>query len=250
MAIKTNESEVLHRIRVKLYPNYLPNAEGMYIARTENEALLSIEQICAAMRERGGYTGNFENLTKNIRQFLDEAAYQLCDGFAVNMGYYSIHPNVGGTFDSVSDVINPKKNPINFKFRSGKLLRRLIQFISVDIIALSGSNAYIGEFINKEDDTDSDNSFFVPGGIFILYGNKIKVAGDDPGCGVFFVPVDDPSKAVKVKRLVENTPSKIIGKAPDIDCQRCRIEVRTQFTGSGTFLKKPRIIASDFVIEA
>jgi hypothetical protein len=65
------------------------------------------------------------------------------------------------------------------------------------------------------------------------------------------VPVEDPSKAVKVNRLVENTPSKIIGKAPGIDCQRCRIEVRTQFTGSSNaFLKKLWIIASDFVLES
>jgi len=34
MAIINNVTEVLHRIRVKLYPNYLPTAEGAYIART------------------------------------------------------------------------------------------------------------------------------------------------------------------------------------------------------------------------
>jgi hypothetical protein len=62
----------------------------------------------------------------------------------------------------------------------------------------------------------SENTFFAPGGVFSLCGSKIKAAGDDPGCGVFFVPAEDPPKAVKVNRLVENTPSKIIGKAPGI----------------------------------
>jgi hypothetical protein len=44
MAIINNITEVLHRLRVKLYPNYLPNVEGTYIARTDSEASLNIEQ--------------------------------------------------------------------------------------------------------------------------------------------------------------------------------------------------------------
>jgi hypothetical protein len=38
MAIINSVTKVLHRIRVKLYPNYLAHVEGAYIARTDNEA--------------------------------------------------------------------------------------------------------------------------------------------------------------------------------------------------------------------
>jgi hypothetical protein len=38
MAIINNVNEVLHRIRAKLYPNYLHGIEGAYIARTDDEA--------------------------------------------------------------------------------------------------------------------------------------------------------------------------------------------------------------------
>jgi hypothetical protein len=41
MAIINPVNEMLHRIRVKLYPNYLPHIPGAYIARTDNEASLS-----------------------------------------------------------------------------------------------------------------------------------------------------------------------------------------------------------------
>ena len=108
MAILNPVKEVLHRIRVKLYPNYLPNVKGAYIARTDNEASLSIEQVCAALKNRGGFSGNYEDLVENVRQFFDEAAYQLCDGYAVNTGYYSVHPNVGGTFNSVAELHDHK----------------------------------------------------------------------------------------------------------------------------------------------
>ncbi|MDR0720394.1 MAG: hypothetical protein LBF78_12225 [Treponema sp.] len=60
MAIIANVDEAPRRIRVKLYPNYLPGAEGVYIARADNEASLSIKQACAALKTRGGFTGNYD----------------------------------------------------------------------------------------------------------------------------------------------------------------------------------------------
>jgi hypothetical protein len=62
MAIINNVNEVLHRIRVKLYPNSLPHVEGAYIARTDNEVSLTVEEVCAALKNRGGFTGNYEDL--------------------------------------------------------------------------------------------------------------------------------------------------------------------------------------------
>jgi hypothetical protein len=249
MAIINNVNEVLHRIRVKLYPNYLPGVEGQYIARTINEASLSIEQVCAALKNRGGFTGNYEDLIEYIRQFFDEAAYQLCDGFAVNMKYFSVHPNVGGIFNSDREAHDHKKHPISFRFRSGSALRRLVHNIQVEIEGLADSTGWIDEFLDVE--AGEVNSIFIPGDQFVIQGHKIKVAGDDPGVGVFFVPVEAPSKAVKVAHLSENTSSKIIGVAPpSTGFNLNRIEIRTQFAGSGnTILKAPRIITGDFVLE-
>jgi hypothetical protein len=94
MAILDDIQGVMHRIRIKLYPNYLPSVEGTYIARTDSEASLSVEQVCAALKNRGGFTGNYDDLVVYVKAFFDEAAYQLCDGYAVNTGYYSVHPNM------------------------------------------------------------------------------------------------------------------------------------------------------------
>jgi hypothetical protein len=61
---------------------------------------------------------------------------------------------------------------------------------------------------------------------------------------------EDPSKAVKVARMGENTPIRVTGIAPDTGYLRNKIEVRTQFFGSLTnFLKTPRVIGSSFILE-
>ena len=248
MSVINNYTGVLHKIRAKLYHNFLPKVKGVYIARADDEASLSIEKICETMKDRGGFTGRYGELVEYVRQFLDECAYQLCDGYSVNLKYYSIHPNIGGSFASAKEPYDPEKHPVGFKFRIRGPLRDLTKNILVDLLGVAESNAFIDEY------TDTDelivNSQFTPGNIFSLTGSKIKIAGEDPGCGVFFVPVDDPSRAVKVSRIPENTTSKIIGVTPNTCYSKNRIEVRTQFNGSSTvFLKTPRIISSSFVLE-
>ena len=239
---------VLHRIRVKLYPNYLPRIKGSYIAKTENEAVLGIGQICAALKSKGKYTGNYDDFVNNIKKFYEETAYQLCDGYAVNTGYYTVYPNIEGTFDSVYDKHDKKKNPVGFRFKTNKRLRSLADRVKVEIAGLSDCNAFIEKYVDNDEDTV--NGLLIPGNLFSIYGNKIKIAGDDPDCGVFFVSDNEPIRTVRVKRVSENSGSKISGMVPDTIDFKSRIEIRTQYTGSTTiFLKKPRVIASEFVLE-
>jgi hypothetical protein len=248
MSLINNEIDVLHRIKVRLYPNYLPEVEGDYIARMDNNASLSIEQVCAALKNRGGFTGEYEDLAGYIRQFFDEAAYLLCEGYAINMRYFSLHPNVGGTFNSVNESCDSKKHSVTFCLRTRSALRKLVKHTAIDIEGIAGCSGWIDEFIDT--DEDSINTLYVPGNQFVLLGNKIRVEGDNPACGVYFVPVVDPSKAVKVSRIAENNPSKIIGIAPKTQYKYNKIEVRTQFESSYfMFLKKIRVITSGFVIE-
>jgi len=251
MAVIKNINEVMHRIRVKLYPNYLPQVDGAYIARTSNEAALTIEQVCAALKNRGGFTGNYEELVDNVRQFMDESAYQLCDGFAVNTGYFSILPNIGGTFSSAKEVHDPKKHPVSFRFRTHAKLRRLANHIEVEVEGLADTSGFIDEFTDVGSDTI--NEALSGGDQFIISGHKIKVAGDHPDCGVYFQLVEEPDTRIKVKtRFAENSKSRIIGVVPVLLAPKSyRVVVVTQFNGSsGTYSKTPKTMTSNFQLLA
>ncbi|MDR2536936.1 MAG: DUF4469 domain-containing protein [Treponema sp.] len=240
MAIN-NVVEVLHRVPVKLYPNYLPQVEGAYIARTVNEATLNIEQVCAALKNRGGFTGNYNDLVEYVRQFFDEAAYQLCDGFAVNTGYFSVHPNVGGMFDKATEGHDTGKHPVTFRFRTRAPLRALAERIVVEVEGLADASCYIDEFIDVS--TEAVNETLTPGGMFNISGHKVKVAGDSPDVGVYFVSAADPSQRVKVAgHLAENAASKLIGVIPALTPGAYTLEVVTQYTHGGSPLKEPRTI--------
>ena len=248
MSVIDDVSLILHKIKVKLYPNYLKNVKGAYIARTNNERTLDTMEICTASKTRGGFTGNLKDMYQYVNWYLDEVAYQLCDGYAVTNDFFTVHPNIGGTFESVREAHDHDKHPISFRFSARAKLHRLARAIEVEVEGIADSSGYIDTFIDYEE--DSTNSVFIPGNQFAIHGDKIKIAGNAPGIGVFFVPVDDPSKAVRMTRIAENKPSKITGIAPNTGYSRNRIEIRTQFAGSGSILlKAPRTITSAFIIE-
>ena len=249
MSTLTNNNDMIfHRIRVKLYPNYLNSVEGAYIARTDNDKSLSIEDICRIMKTRSGFSGNYEDLLEHVRQYYDEVVYQLCDGNAVNNGFYSVCPNIGGTFGSVNEAHDHDKHPISFRFGVRSRLRNLIRHIEVDIDGFADTKGYIDTFTDSEE--NSVNDFFTPGNIFAIHGHKIKLAGEDPSVGVYFIPLEDASKAVKVERIADNNPSRITGIAPHTGYSQNRIEIRTQYSGENNrFLKAPRTITSSFTVE-
>jgi len=251
MSIINPLTEELSHLHVKLYPNYFkkPGDDmGVYIARTDSDAIISIDKLGAALKNRGGYGGDLDDLLDGVKQLIEEMMYQLCSGMTVNLDYFSVYPHIGGTFNSVQDIHEHEKHPVSFRFRANPKMRSLTKIIKVDIEGIANVSGWIDEFTDVEE--NSVNTLFIPGNQFVLVGHYIKIAGPNPTNGVYLVPVDNPTAAVKVTRIAENSASKIIGIIPQTGYQRNRIEVRTQFTGSGsTVLKTPRIITSSFILE-
>jgi len=243
----TDLERILHHIRVKLYPNYLPDQRGTYIARTDSDKTVNIRDVCTIMVTRAGFDGDFNTLQDYVDQFFEELAYQLCDGFTVNCTYFSVHPNIGGVFTSEREAHDHKKHPITFRFSALAKLRALAKNIDVEIEGIADMPAYIDEFMDLEE--KSTNNIYVPGNGFAVHGHNIKVDGNDPACGVFFVPVADPTKRVKATRILENNPSKVIGVAPSTGYPLNKVEIVTQFTKGNVTLVSPRTITSRFTLE-
>jgi hypothetical protein len=242
-SILDEAQEVLHRIRARLYPNYLPQVAGEFIARTDNEAALKIPNVCAAMKNRGGFTGPVEDAEQHVRLFLKEAIYQLCDGFSIDLHYFRVHPHIGGAFRDALEPWEAKKHPVRFTFHVLKPLRDIIPHIEVFIEGVHDGSGFIADFTDVS--AEAVNETATPGGIFIIAGHKIKVAGTHADCGVYFV---DAVNAASVNRekvsgnLAENSAGKIIGKIPNIAPGKWKVQIITQYTGGSFMLKTPRTI--------
>ena len=195
------------------------------------KAMLTIEEICSQLEKRENFNGNYEELVRYVRMFFGEMSNQLFTGFTVNTDYFSIHP-----------VVDKAGLPL----RTRALMRRSAR--SVVINADEKANRGHIEFFT-DTATGTVNERITPAGIFIAEGKLIKIDGDKPDCGVWFASMVDASLRFKViKTLNENLSGRVSGYIPIIPAGKYRIEIITQYTGSGVLLKKPRTLKGRFTL--
>jgi hypothetical protein len=242
MAVINEVTEILHKIEAKLYPNYLGKGEGAYVARAKAEAPLSIEDVCAAAKNRGGFTGQYEDLAEHAHIFINEVIYQLLDGFSVQLGSFcSLHTRISGTYHGANDHIGAEN--LHVAFRTLRHLKDLLLKVKIENEGLAGDGAYIDEI--QDVHSEALNSVLTPGSMVHISGHKIKVDGEDPACGVWFVAEADGARVNITEHLAVNRTSELVGVIPPLTAGTYRLEVVTQFTGSGVLLKEPRTIKGE-----
>jgi len=250
--------DVLHRIRVKLYRSNLPRAKGGFYARPANEAALSVEDVAAALKNRGGFTGNYHDLVRHVREFFWEMAYQLCDGFAVNTGWFVVQPVIKGFFETAVGDFDIKKHAVGFRYRTGVSLRKLARNVVIEIEGeadVSGMIECITDVVSG-----AANQTVTPGGFFNIDGRRIKVIGPGgaaepgPDCGVWFLkdaggaPAQSPHRYKVTRALSVNTCSHVIGMVPALPAGEYGVEIVTCYAAGGNQLKSPKTIKSGFTV--
>jgi hypothetical protein len=234
-------NEVMHKIRAKLYPNYLPGGEGTYVARTQNEATLSVEQVCAAATTRGSAVNSPEVMAAAVNDYLNESLYQLSDGFAVGNKIVTVYPNLGGVYDALGKPVNPDQKGVGFSFRNGPALIAASKTTEMVLDGIADTSGYIGQI--QDMDSETTDTELTAGGVVVILGDKIKVEGEDSGVGVFFVNTADGNRVKVQKNLAENRSGKVIAVVPsDIGEGTYRLEIVTQYSHGGISLKEPRTV--------
>ncbi|WP_449386898.1 DNA-binding domain-containing protein [Chryseobacterium lineare] len=237
-------ANILHRIKAYLYDNVLTKDNpNDFIARTASERSLNVQQICQAAVSRGGADISASSMEHATELFLKEMAYQLCDGFSVNTGYFTANTTIRGVFDSPSETFNKDKHSIIFQFNQGEKLRAEIPNIEVNILGVAESSAVILQVTDVK--SGSVNDLLTPGRNLKIVGSKIKVAGDDPSVGVFFADTTTQARTkVDPSDIVTNNPSEVMVIIPALPAGTYTIEVLTQYSGSQT-LKEARTATLD-----
>ncbi|SEM17569.1 protein of unknown function [Chryseobacterium taichungense] len=236
---------ILHKIKAYLYDNTLTKDNpNDFIARTASERSLSVKQICEAAASRGGADVSASAMEHATELFLKEMAYQLCDGFSVNTGYFTASTTIRGVFDSPSETFNKDKHSIIFQFNQGEKLRAEIPNIEVNILGVAESSAVILQVTDVK--SGSVNDLLTPGRNLKIVGSKIKVAGENSSVGIYFVDVATQERTkVEPSDIVTNNPSELMVVIPALAAGTYNLEVVTQFSKNSAFLKEPRVALLD-----
>nr|WP_312903244.1 DUF4469 domain-containing protein [Chryseobacterium taichungense] len=202
----------------------------------------SARQPCSV----GGADISASSMEHATELFLKEMAYQLCDGFSVNTGYFTASTTIRGVFDSPSETFNKDKHSIIFQFNQGEKLRAEIPNIEVNILGVAESSAVILQVTDVK--SGSVNDLLTPGRNLKIVGSKIKVAGEDSSVGIYFVDVATQERTkVEPSDIVTNNPSELILVIPALAAGTYNLEVVTQY-GGGTPLKDARTATLDKIL--
>ena len=241
---------MLHKIQAQLYDNVVsPNSNDL-IARVMTDRTLNVRDICLSAVARGGADIHADAMEHAVNLFHREMAYNLCDRFSINTGWYTASVGIKGVFDSPAERFNHDKHTVMFEFRQGALLRRELSSVTVEITGVADTSAYIAHVTDIK--TGSINDLLTPGRNLRISGSKIKIAGSSDVNGVFFINQETLARtAVDPSDIVVNNPSEVLIIIPPLSAGVYHVEIVTRFgSNSKTLLKEPRTAVLDRALTA
>ena len=232
-------SKTRHTIKAYLYDNLLTPDPNDFTARVSSERSLSVADICHSAATRGGADVSDAAMSHAVELFLKEMAYRLCDGVAVNTGYFTAMPVVRGVFLNPNETFDPQRHTLQFQFTQGELMRREIEDVEVKIMGVAETGLYIGQVEDMKSRTV--NEVLTPGFNLRVTGTKLRVVGDKPGVGIFFrETVTNTATKVDEGDIVVNNPSELMIIIPALPAGTYQLEVTTQYSMGKQWLKEPR----------
>lgn len=237
-------SKTRHTIKAYLYDNLLTPDPNDFTARVSSERSLSVADICHSAATRGGADVSDAAMSHAVELFLKEMAYRLCDGFAVNTGYFTAMPVVRGVFLNPNETFDPQRHTLQFQFTQGELMRREIEDVEVKIMGVAETGLYIGQVEDMKSRTV--NEVLTPGFNLRVTGTKLRVVGDKPGVGIFFRETAT-NTATKVDEgdIVINNPSELMIIIPALPAGTYQLEITTQYSTGNKLLKEVRSAVFD-----
>ena len=235
----------LHNIRAKLYDNPLTPNPNDFMARVSADRTLNVKDICKGAVTRGGANISADAMEHAVNLFHKELGYTLCDGFSVNTGWYTASVSIKGVFDNPTEKFNAKKHTVMFDFKQGALLRKELGAVTVDVTGVADTAAFIAQATDVK--TGSINDMLTPGRNLRINGIKIKIDGNNPENGIFFVNQETRERiAVEMSDVATNNPSEVMIIIPELAEGTYKLEIVTQWGGnSKQLLKTPRTATFD-----
>jgi hypothetical protein len=177
----------------------------------------------------------------NFEFFFKEMTYLLKDGFSVKTGYFHVTPNIKGVCRSILEKFNFAKHVLCFLFTQGEILRKGADEVEVEFTGVGEVGLLIAEV--KDVKTGSVNDRITPNRNLRINGSKLKLVGDKPEVGVYFInEATGEQTNVETDEIVDNKPSELVIVTPELAPGVYSLKVVTQYAGGVILLKEPRTV--------
>lgn len=216
-----------------------PQAPNDLKAILQNVRTYGEEEIIKMMMNSGaGLTES--DIVSVLRAFEKTLTEIIADGGAIHTPIFRASPSIQGVFETREDVVDGVHRKVHLNLQPGTALRDAAKEIKTHKLPVLFSGTYIVEVWDMKTETINDQ--LSPGRDLKITGVKVKIAGDDPTVGLYFVPAGGATPIrVDPKDLVVNKPSELIAPIPTLPSGQYQARIVTQYSGAGRFLKTPHI---------
>lgn len=156
------------------------------------------------------------------------------EGGTLNLPLFNTSFSISGIFKGPLDNFDNSRHKLNINLSKGKLLRTAEKKVALEKTKAISPQPIIVEV--KDSISGKKNQQLTPNGVIEIRGNNIKITGDNPSCGIWFV---GHNKETKTLIIAENKPSTVIAVIPELDKGEYHLKVVTQYSGS-IMLKTPK----------
>ena len=221
-----------------LVANELTGEPKKYRAQVMNSKSYTFDDIAKHLLKHN--TGLSSSAIYGLWQGIKDAVEEFAsEGGTINTELFKTSVSIRGVFNGMDDGYDPNRHKIRLNMRPGQLLLDVPGKLKVKKL-----NPGAKTFINSVTDvkTGSVNGRLTPGKNIRIIGQRVKIKGPDPSCGIYFVSdkANDAPVKVEASEYVVNKPSEIIVVIPKLNKGNWKIRVITQYCTGQKHLKSPQ----------
>ncbi len=232
-------------IKAILYPSKLNKSEKLYVARVKKTDSMSVKDICDAFSNKYSTSIRPDTMEYYVNLFLEEMGEQLEQGRRINTGYFSATPSVKGAFISDADRFDSKRHKVEFKFSTGHVLRKKAAQLKAQILRIEPFNYGISVVVDTF--SQSKNDVITPGSVLKITGYKLKLAGDHPDVGFYFINRQTGERFRALPgTIIQNQNARLMVLVPPLNPGEYLLEYITQYAGKGSLRVEPICCTMEF----
>ena len=221
-----------------LQKNRFNGLEKKYTAKSVNSRSYTFDDIVRDLLDyqTGLSSSVIYGVWEGIKHTIEK---RLKEGNSINTELFNVRAGIKGNFESQDDEFSPGRHKIKLNMQPGTVLRRIQNEIKPKKLSPG-----VITIINSVTDIKSGSvdEILAPGNSIRITGKSVKIAGNDPSCGLYFVSSKTSEQPVKVEisDITVNKPSEIITIVPKLGKGIWKVRVVSQFSKGNKFLKEPK----------
>jgi hypothetical protein len=217
--------------------NPLTDDPDDFKAQVINSRYYSQDEIVDRILKKG-CTLNRGALNEAFGLWLEAVAEILAEGDGIDTKAVIIHEGVKGVFRADGHSDNAEAHAI---VHLGTVLAAALKQAKLRRVAPPQTGTVIENITDMQ--TQAANRLLSPGGVVKVAGEKVKLAGDDPAVGLYFVNTADGTETkTPSASIVENTQGHILAVIPALAAGTYQVKLVTQFSGGGNPSVAPKVV--------